>query len=90
MVRIIDSGPHHVDWITSEAAAEGLTVLLATLCSDTQPLVEDLLSLMIHNAIYRRERVDWSEEYEMLPIHFLLRLKIDLNTWCISVEEEAG
>ena len=26
----------------------------------------------------------------MLLIDFLLRLKIDLNTWCISVEKEAG
>ena len=48
---MIDSGTHHVEWIASEEAAEGLTILLATLCSDTQPLVEDLLSLMIHNAI---------------------------------------
>ena len=26
----------------------------------------------------------------MLPMNFLRRLTLDLNTWCISVEEEAG
>ena len=33
--------------------------------------------------------MDWIEEYEILPMHFLLRLTLNLNTWCISVEEES-
>ena len=33
--------------------------------------------------------MDWVEEYEMPPMHFLRHPTLELNTWCISVKEEA-
>ena len=50
----------------------------------------DLLSLVRDNARERRARVDLVAEYAMLPMHFLRHLSLDINTWCISVEEEGG
>ena len=87
---VIESGLRHFNLVKSEAAAEGLVDILATLWSDTHPLVSYLLSLMYHNARERHARVEWAAEYEILPMHFLRRLILNLNTWYISVEEEAG
>ena len=86
----IDSGLIHVNWETEEATDKVLVNLLATLWLETHPLVVDLLSLVLHNAKERQTRVDWVSEYEILPIHFICCLTLDLNTWCISVEEDAG
>ena len=68
-----------------EAAYEGLAAFLDTLWSDTHPLMADLLYLVHHNARQRRTRVDWEAEYNMLPMHFLHGLSLDLNTWYICV-----
>ena len=67
----IDSAPRPVNWVTAEAAYEVLAALLLTLRSDTHTLVADLLSLMCHNTREILERVDWAEEYEILPMNFL-------------------
>ena len=40
----------HINWVSSEAAAEGLATLLATLWQETHPLFAGLFSLMHHNA----------------------------------------
>ena len=77
----------HVYWVMAEAALEGLADLLATLCSKSHPLVLDLLSLVCQNSRERRVCIDWAAEYDMLPIYFLFRLSLYLNTWFISVEE---
>ena len=79
-----------MDWVTVGAALEGLEVLLATLWSDTHPLVAGLFSLVHHNARERRVRVDWEADYDMLPMYFLFYLSLNINTWCISVEVEVG
>ena len=54
----IQSGPHHVNWVTSEAATEGVTSLLATLWLDTHPLVDDLLYLVCRNSRERQAILD--------------------------------
>ena len=86
---MIDSIPRHIDLDSVETAAKVLASLLATLWSDTPPLVSELLSLMYHNARERRAMVDWKAYYDMLPMHFLRHLNLDFNTWFIIVEEEA-
>ena len=85
----IDSGLRHIDWVTTEALAKGLTDLLETLWSDTHTLISDFLYLMIPDARERQSRVEWMAEYEMIPMHFLLHLTLDLNTWCIHVDKKA-
>ena len=60
------------------------------LWTDTHPLVEDLFSMMRHNTRERIWRVDWVEEYDIVPMYLLLRITINLNTWCINCEEEVG
>ena len=54
------------------------------------PLVDNLPSLVRHNAMEQQARLDWAGEYDMIPMHFLCRLFLDLNAWCILVEEEVG
>ena len=85
---VIESGPCHVNWVTTEVVVKGITTLLLTLLSYTNTLIVDLLSLMHYNSRERRARVDGAVEYEMLPMHFLHHLTLKLNTWCISEEED--
>ena len=85
-----DGALSHVEWVSAEAATEGLTALLATLWWDTHPLVADLLSLTCHNARKFRSRIGLEAEYSLLPIRYLRCLSLYLNTWYISVEDEGG
>ena len=64
---------------------EGLIDLLLVLWSKLNLIVADLLSLILHNVREKHVCVDWLAEY--MPMHFLLRLSLDLKTWCISVEK---
>ena len=84
------SGPRHMDGVTTEAALKGLVELLATLCSESHPLVLDLIPLLCHNYRERYTCIDWETDYYMIPMYFLRILSLDINTWCISVEEEVG
>ena len=85
-----DSVLAHVNWVSSEAVAEGLSKLLATLWQETRPLFAGLFSLMHHNAWKIWDRVDWAEYHALLLIHYLCRLYLELNTWFICVEYEVG
>ena len=38
----------------------------------------------------RQMHMEWEEEYYMMPIHFFFHLSLELTTWRISIEEEAG
>ena len=44
-----------------------------------------LIYLVWHSSSERCVCMDWTTEDDMLSIHFLIRLYLDLNTWCISV-----
>ena len=55
----------------TEMSVQGLTALLDIIWLETHPLVADLLYLMRHNTMDRRERAEWSAEYDMLPMHLL-------------------
>ena len=83
-------GSHNTDWVTVESASEVMVIITATLFSDTHSLVSNLLSLISHNAKERRVHVYWTEEYNILPMNFLRKFTINLNTWCISVYEDTG
>ena len=54
-------------------------VLLEMLWSDIHPLVAEIISMVWHNVRERQVRVDWSEEYDMLPMYLLCSLSLDLN-----------
>ena len=68
--------------------SDGLTSVLATMWSELNPIIADLLSLIRKNYREQRMRVDWVAEY--MPMHFFLCLSLDLKTWWKSVEKEVG
>ena len=85
---VVEIRPCHGYYVTEESNFKVLEVLLETLCSDTYSLLYELIYLVWQNTRERQILIDWEAEYDMLPINFLLCLSLDLNTWCISVEEE--
>ena len=48
----------------------------------------ELLSLVCHNSWEWRVHVDWEAEDALLPIQYLCRLYLYVNTWFISVADE--
>ena len=84
----VDGTPRQLYWVTAESVSEGLTALLVILWSDLHPLSTYLLYLVRHNARERRALMNWVEEYMLM--HFLCCLYLNLKTWCISIDEEAG
>ena len=50
--------------------SDGLTSVLATMWSELNPIIADLLSLIRKNYREQRMRVDWVAEY--MPMHFFL------------------
>ena len=84
------SPPTHIDWATVEYTTEGLNTLLTTLWQETHPMVADKLSLVNHNDWERRDIMEWVAMYVIMTMHYIFHLYVDLNTWYINVEVEAG
>ena len=79
-ILLVDGSPIHVDWVTSEAKSKLLVSLLYMLWLDTYSLISDLVSIIIHVYQGCRVHLEWAAEYKMLPIHFLRRLSLEINT----------
>ena len=89
-ILLVDGSPIHVDWVTSEAKSKLLVSLLYMLWLDTYSLISDLVSIIIHVYQGCRVHLEWAAEYKMLPIHFLRRLSLEINTSYINVEGNSG
>ena len=82
------SAPTHIEWVSIDTSTYGLTAILITQWQDTHLLMAELISLVRHNSWERRAHVDWAAEDAFLPIHYLRRLSLYVNTWFISVAEK--
>ena len=80
--------PTHVGWVSTDTYIEGLAALLTTLWQDNHILVDELLFLVCRNSWERHAHVDWAAEDALLPIRYLRRLSLYVNTWSISVADE--
>ena len=52
--------------------------------------MDNLLSRTHPSAWERQSCANWMAEYDLLPIHYLRHLYLNINTWYISVEDEGS